>query len=66
VGFLTYLLVEGDVYWRLAAAATIGSVVAAPFAALTVKRVGTEKLKYIIGLATILLGALTLVRTFVL
>lgn len=66
VGFLTYLLVEGDVYWRLAAAATIGSVVAAPFAALTVKRVGTEKLKYVIGLATILLGALTLVRTFAL
>lgn len=66
VGFLTYLLVEGDVYWRLAAAATIGSVIAAPFAALTVKRAGTEKLKYVIGLATVLLGALTLLRTFVL
>lgn len=66
VGFLTYLLIEGDVYWKLAGATTIGSVIAAPFAALTVKTAGTKKLKYVIGLAAVLLGVMTLVRTFVL
>jgi len=66
VGFLGYLLLEGNIYWRLAAAATIGSVIAAPLAAMTVRKVDTEKLKYVIGLATILLGTLTLVKTFVL
>jgi len=66
VGFLTYLLVEGDICWRLAAAASIGSVIAAPFAALTVKRVNVEKLRFAIGLAIVILGALTLVRTFIL
>ncbi len=65
VGFLGYVLVEGDVYWRLAAAATVGSVVAAPLAALTVRKADTEKLKHVIGPAIILLGTLTLVRTFV-
>jgi uncharacterized membrane protein YfcA len=64
VGFLSYLLVKGDIYWMLALAASIGSIVAAPFAALTVKKVNTEKLRFAIGLATILLGALTLARIF--
>jgi len=66
VGFLAYLLVEGNIYWRLAAAATVGSIIAAPFAALTARKAKTEKLRLVIGLAMIILGALTLVRTFVL
>jgi len=66
VGFLTYLLVEGDVHWWLAAAASIGSIIAAPFAALTTKKANTEKLRFVIGLAIMILGALTLARTFVL
>jgi len=65
VGFLAYALVEEDIYWRLAAATTIGSVISAPFAALTVKKVSAEKLRIIIGLGTIILGVLTLVRTYV-
>jgi uncharacterized membrane protein YfcA len=65
VGFLAYLVVEGDVHWWLAAAATIGSIVVAPFAALATKKANTEKLRLVIGLAITILGALTLVRTFV-
>ena len=66
VGFLAYLLIEGNIYWRLAIAATVGSIIAAPFAALTARKAKTEKLRLVIGLAMIILGALTLVNTFVL
>jgi uncharacterized membrane protein YfcA len=66
VGFLGYVLAKGGIFWKLAAATSIGSVAAAPFAALTVRKVGSNKLKFIIGLATILLGAFTLVKTFIL
>lgn len=65
VGFLGYMLVKGDIFWRLAAATSIGSVIAAPFAALTVRKVNAEKLKLIIALATIILGTLTLAKTFI-
>lgn len=65
VGFLGYILVKGDIFWRLAAATSIGSVVAAPFAALTVRKINPEKLKMVIAFATIILGTFTLVRTFV-
>jgi uncharacterized membrane protein YfcA len=66
VGFVAYLLIEGHIYWRLAVAATIGSIIAAPFAARATKKANPEKLRVVIGLATIILGALTLVKTFVL
>lgn len=56
---------KGDIYWSLAAAASIGSVMAAPFAAMTVKTLNTKKLKLAIGVVTCLLGVLTLVKTFV-
>ena len=65
VGFVSYVLVKGDIYWTLAAATSIGSIVAAPFAALTVKKVNTKKLRFIIGVVTIVLGAMTLLKTFV-
>lgn len=65
VGFLGYMLIEGDIYWALAVATITGSVMAAPFATMTVRKVGTTKLKVGIGIATILLGILTLAKTFV-
>lgn len=65
-GFLSYLLIRGDVYWLLAGATGIGSIVAAPFAALTVRKIKAEKLRLVIGVAIIILGALTLAKTLVL
>ena len=66
VGFLAYLIVEGDdIYWRLALAAVIGSVLSAPLAALTVRRMKVERLKMIIGLGTAALGVVVLVRALV-
>jgi len=65
VGFLGYLLMQGDIYWTLAAATITGSIIAAPFAAMTVSKVSTNKLKMVIGVATSLLGILTLAKTFI-
>jgi len=65
VGFLGYLLIKGNIFWTLAAAASIGSVIAAPFAAITVRKINAEKLKIAIGLATVVLGALILAKTFI-
>ena len=61
-GFLGYLLLKTDINWTLLAAASIGSVVAAPFAVLTVKKLSAIKLELVIGLATTILGIATLVR----
>ncbi len=65
VGFLSYLLVRRDVYWMLVMATSIGSIIAAPFAAITVRKVNTEKLRLAIALAIIILGVLTLAKTFI-
>ena len=65
VAFVGYLVIKGDVYWTLAAATSVGSIIAAPFAALTVSRISTNKLKTVIGIATSLLGVLTLAKTFI-
>jgi len=65
VAFVSYLILQGDIYWTLAAATSIGSIVAAPLAAMTVRRVNTGKLKFVIGIATSLLGILTIVKIFI-
>jgi uncharacterized membrane protein YfcA len=65
VGFVGYVLIKGDIYWILAAATSIGSIIAAPFAAMTVSKINANKLKVIIGIATSLLGILTLAKIFI-
>lgn len=64
VSFLGYVLIKGDIYWALVAAAILGSVIAAPIAARMVKRVNAKRLKFAIGIATSLIGALTIVKAF--
>jgi uncharacterized membrane protein YfcA len=65
VGFLGYLLLGKDIHWLLIAAASVGSVIAAPFAALTVKKIAAAKLKLGIGLATTILGLITIIKAFI-
>ncbi len=65
VGFLGYVLIKGDIHWLLVAAACIGSVVAAPLAAMMIKRIDARRLRFAVGTATSLLGALTIARAFV-
>jgi uncharacterized membrane protein YfcA len=59
VGFLGYLLIKGNIYWTLVVATSIGSILAAPFAALT------GKLRFTVGLATTILGASILAKTYI-
>ena len=65
VGFTAYLL-TGEIFWMLAAATSIGSIIAAPLAAMTVKKVNSQKLKVAIGVITVILGIFSLLKTFVL
>jgi len=65
VAFVSYVVLKGDIYWKLAAATSIGSVIAAPLAAITVKRIDSQRLTIVIGIATSLLGALTIAKVFV-
>lgn len=65
VGFLGYMLMTGGIFWSLAVATSIGSVIASPFAALTVRKIDAAKLKIIISIAMIALGVYTLLKTFV-
>ncbi len=64
VGFLSYVFLKGGVYWILAAATSVGSVIAGPLGAITVKKLGSEKLILVMGLVITILGAMTLVQVF--
>ena len=65
VGFLSYLIIRGDICWWMAGAMVVGAVIAAPLAALTVKKINKSYLKIIIGVITVILGVFTLLKVFV-
>jgi uncharacterized protein len=65
VAFISYLFLEGNICWKLVIATSIDSILAAPFAAITVKKFNSEKLKLIIGIATIILGISTIIKIFI-
>jgi len=65
VAFLAYLFSEAGIFWTLAAATSVGSIIAAPFAAVMVKKVDSQKLKIAIGVITIVLGIFTLLKVYV-
>ena len=66
VGFISYLLLKGDINWYLLLATSIGAILAGPLAALTVTRMSSPVLKLVIGTVTCVLGVYTLLNTFVL
>ena len=61
VAFIGYLVVKGDIYWKLACATGVGSLIAGPLAAVTVSKVNVRGLRVGIGVATIILGVMMLV-----
>lgn len=66
VSFLAYLfLLKEGIHWALVASTATGSVVAGPFAALTVKKVGTKNLKLLVGVVITILGVITLAKVFI-
>jgi uncharacterized membrane protein YfcA len=62
VGFLLYLFLKGNIEWNLALPLLIGAVLSTPLSALAVKKIKERKMKLIIGIVTILLGALTIIK----
>ena len=63
VGVATYLsLTDQAIDWRLAPALLIGSLCSVPLAAYAVKRIPPRPLRILVGVATILLGAYTLLE----
>ncbi|MCE5278272.1 MAG: sulfite exporter TauE/SafE family protein [Planctomycetaceae bacterium] len=65
VGFGLYLLTHSVSQWPLVLCLCIGAVLSVPLGAAAVKRAHPQGLKVAISIACILLGALTLIKTFV-
>ena len=64
VAFLTYVAAQGGVDWRLALSLTMGAVASTPLSAYTVRTFGERKLRVFLGIAMVVLGAITLAKVF--
>jgi uncharacterized membrane protein YfcA len=61
VGVVTYLtFTNHTVEWNLAPSLVVGAMLSVPFATYTVKKFSPKGLKVIVGVATLILGLLTL------
>jgi hypothetical protein len=60
VGILLYFVLGQTVDWSLAPALVTGAMISVPLAAYSVKKIGGINLKLVIGVVTLLLGAMTL------
>jgi uncharacterized membrane protein YfcA len=66
VGILAYILIsKGSIDWRLALWIIAGAVLSVPLSARSVKRISALKLKLIIGILTIILGSVTIIKTII-
>jgi uncharacterized membrane protein YfcA len=63
-GFLTFILSGTELNLGLIMTLTLGVALASPLAALVVQRLDKDRLRTLIGVAAIVVGGLTLVRTF--
>jgi uncharacterized membrane protein YfcA len=67
VGFLTFLITKGISDWNLIVFLSIGALLGAPLGALLTSKFKSEKrLKIFLGILTLVLGAWTLIRTWIL
>jgi uncharacterized membrane protein YfcA len=63
VGVIAYVLMgNGAVSWDLAPSLILGAMLSVPLAALTVKKVPVQKMRWAIGAATTVLGVFTLAK----
>lgn len=60
-GFVTYMLLKGLASYDLLIVTSIGAAIGAPFGALLTKKIDSKKLKYILGVIMMVLGAYTLI-----
>ncbi|MFW6123948.1 MAG: sulfite exporter TauE/SafE family protein [Acidobacteriota bacterium] len=65
IGVIIYLAYTNHIIeWNLAPSLILGAVLSVPFAAYTVKKFKTVRLKLIVGIATVVLGLVTLGKLF--
>lgn len=62
VGVSGYIFTKGISDWRLCLPLIIGSILSVPVAAYTVKKIDAARLKLTIGVASLLLGGITLIK----
>ena len=62
VGVLTYLIMGTEIDWSIAPPLLIGAFAGVPISALLVRKINPAKFTLIIGIATTLLGCLTLYK----
>ena len=62
VGVTTYLILGTDINWSIAPPLVIGAFVSVPFCAWTVKKMKISNFTVIVGIATVVLGLLTLYK----
>ena len=65
VAFVAYVVVGRGISWQLCAATSAGAVIGAPLAAYTVRAVSSSGLKLAVGVATVCLGIMAIVRILV-
>jgi len=64
VGVIAYMLLhQNPIDWRLAPFIITGAVLSVPLSAKSVKLLGTNRVKLAIGVLTIILGSLTIIKT---
>lgn len=67
VGILVYLILGGGIVfnWNLILALSIGGLISTPFAVYSTKKFQAKKLRYVIGVISILIGTATILRVLV-
>jgi len=62
VGVIAYYLMKHEINWKLAPYLVIGAIISVPLSAYTVKWIQAKSFRIVIGLITMALGILTLVK----
>jgi uncharacterized membrane protein YfcA len=64
VGVITYLyFTDHIIEWNLAPSLILGALLSVPIAAYTVKKIKSNQLRFIVGIATLILGLVTMGKT---
>ena len=62
IGVITYFVSTRNINWKLAPFLVAGAILSVPLSAITVKKIKTGMLRYAIGIITVCLGILTIVK----
>jgi len=65
VGVIVFIVSPEIIDWNLAPSLVIGALLSVPFSAYVVKKIHTKTLKVSIGLITLVLGLITMIKLFI-